>query len=86
MTVALGHRHLALAQSHVTCRRSVNILILQLDAAADEANDAHAYAMDAVASTYTCEWGVHSYGNYLSKGLKSLHSSIFWVLISRLLP
>ena len=37
-------------------QRSVNILILQLDAAADEANDAHAYAMDAVASTYTCEW------------------------------
>ena len=49
----------------ITCdlQRSVNILILQLDAAADEANDAHAYAMYAVASTYTCEWGVHSYGH-----------------------
>ena len=29
-------------------QRSVNILILQLDAAADDANDAHAHAMDAM--------------------------------------
>ena len=29
-------------------QRSVNILSLQLDAAADDANDAHAHAMDAV--------------------------------------
>jgi hypothetical protein len=64
-------------------QRSVNILILQLDAAADDANDAHAHAMDAM--HYTCEWGVHSYGNYLSKGLKSLHSSIFWALVSILM-
>ena len=47
-------------------QRSVNILSLQLDAAADDADDAYArnlYAMDAM--HYTCEWGIHSYGNYL---------------------
>ena len=38
-------------------QRSVNILILQLDAAADDANDVHAYAMPMDAS-HICVNGV----------------------------